>query len=123
MANLDVSDVLIDPDFMSRGLTCSRTAVVVGDNGRSQKTVTSHTFSGVVTTNNGFNMDRRDDGTLIKGAINIHTQFVLSAGDAKSQADEIQWRGKTYIVSQVLENLHYGKGSIKAICELKPLSG
>ena len=68
-------------------------------------------------------MDRRDDGTLIKGAINIHTQFVLSAGDATSQADEIQWRGKTYIVSQVLENLHYGKGFIKAICELKPLSG
>ena len=123
MANLDVSDVLLDPDFMSRGLTCTRTAVVVGDNGRSQKTVTLHTFSGVVTTNNGFNMDRRDDGTLIKGAINIHTQFVLSAGDAKSQADEIQWRGKTYIVSQVLENLHYGKGFIKAICELKPLSG
>ena len=81
MANLDVSDVLIDPDFMSRGLTCSRTAVVVGDNGRSQKTVTSHTFSGVVTTNNGLNMDRRDDGTLIKGAINIHTQFALSAGN------------------------------------------
>ena len=42
MANLDVSDVLLDPDFMSRGLTCTRTAVVVGDNGRSQKTVTSH---------------------------------------------------------------------------------
>ena len=123
MAGLDVSDVLLDPDFMSRGLTCTRTAVVVGNNGRSQKTVTSHTFSGVVTTNNGFKMDRRDDGTLIKGAINIHTQFVLSAGDAKSQADEIQWRGKTYIVSQVLENLHYGKGFIKAICELKPLSG
>lgn len=123
MANLDVSDVLIDPDFMSRGLICNRTAVVVGDNGRSQKTVTSHTFSGVVTTNNGFNMDRRDDGTLIKGAINIHTQFALNAGDAESQADEIWWKGKTYIVSQVLENLHYGKGFIKAICELKPLAG
>ena len=123
MATLDVSRVLLDPKLASRGIVCHRTKVDVGANGRSQKTETTHTFSGVVTTNDGSRMDRRPDGTLIKGAINIHTQFVLSAGDAKSQADEIQWRGKTYIVSQVLENLHYGKGFIKAICELKPLSG
>ena len=123
MPNLDVSDVLLDPDFMSKGIVCIRTAVIVGDNGRSQTTVTTHTFNGVVTSNDGFKLDRKPDGTVIKGAINIHTQFALSAGNAESQADEIQWKGKTYIVSQVLENLHYGKGFIKAICELKPLSG
>lgn len=121
MARLDVSDVLLDPDFMDTGIVCNRTAVVVGNNGRSQETKTSTTFAGVVTTNNGLNMDRRPDGTLIKGAINIHTRFALIPGDANNKADEIVWRGKTYIVSQVLDNLHYGQGFVKAICELKPL--
>ena len=121
MARLDVSDVLLDPDFMDTGIVCNRTAVIVGNNGRSQETVTATTFAGVVTTNNGLNMDRRPDGTLIKGAINIHTKFALTSGDSQTKADEILWRGKTYIVSQVLDNLHYGQGFVKAICELKPL--
>lgn len=121
MANLDVSDVFLDPDFMETGIICKRTEVIVGNNGRSQEMITKASFSGVVTTNNGIKMDRRADGTLIKGAINIHTQFALIAGDKNTKADEIVWKGKTYIVSQVLDNLHYGQGFIKAICELKPL--
>ena len=121
MAHLDVADVLLDPDFMDTGIICNRTSVIVGDNGRSQETKTSTTFAGVVTTNNGLNMDRRDDGTLIKGAINIHTQFALTSGNTETKADEIVWQDKTYIVSQVLDNLHYGQGFVKAICELKPL--
>lgn len=123
MPNLDVSDVLLDPDFMSSGIICNRTVVEVGDNGRPQTTITNTPFSGVVTTNNGFNLDRKPDGSLIKGAINIHTRFTLTAGDASLRADEIVWKGKTYIVSQVLDNGHYGNGFIKAVCELKPLSG
>lgn len=123
MANLDVSDVLLDPDFVSRGITCHRTSIIDGDNGRPQTTNTDHTFSGVVTTNDGNKMDRTSDGTLIKGAINIHTRFALSSGNAEYQADEITWKGRRYIVSQVLDSLHYGRGFVKAICELKPLSG
>lgn len=121
MARLDVSDVLLDPDFMDTGIVCNRTAVTVGNNGRSQESTTSTTFSGVVTTNSGLNMDRQPDGTLIKGAINIHTKFALISGDTETKADEIVWKGKTYIVSQVMDNLHYGQGFVKAICELKPL--
>lgn len=121
MARLDVSDVLLDPDFMDTDIVCNRTAVIAGGNGRSQESITSTTFAGVVTTNSGLNMDRRPDGTLIKGAINIHTKFALTQGDTNNKADEIVWQGKTYIVSQVLDNLHYGRGFVKAICELKPL--
>jgi hypothetical protein len=118
---LDVSDVLLDPDFIYTGIICKRTEVIVGNNGRPQETTISKPFNGVVTTNNGIKMDRRPDGTLIKGAINIHTQFILIPGDKKTKADEITWKGKTYIVAQVSDNSHYGQGFIKAICELKPL--
>ncbi|WP_291348094.1 MULTISPECIES: hypothetical protein [unclassified Acinetobacter] len=121
MARLDVSDVLLDPDFMDTGIVCNRTVVIVGNNGRSQEAKKSTPFAGVVTTNSGLNMDRRPDGTLIKGAINIHTKFALSSGNTETKADEILWQGKTYIVSQVLDNLHYGQGFVKAICELKAL--
>ncbi|MEX5443431.1 hypothetical protein WCE14_08690 [Acinetobacter schindleri] len=123
MATLDVSRALLDPKFMSRGIVCTRTAVEDGDNGRPQTTVTTHKFNGVVTTNDGDKLDRRSDGTVIKGAINIHTCFVLSEGDADHQADEIEWQGRKYIVSQVLSNTHYGRGFVKAICILKPISG
>ena len=123
MPGLDVSDVLLDPDFMSKGIDCKRTAVIVGDNGRPQTTVTNSKFNGVVTSNDGFKLDRRPDGTVIKGAINIHTRFVLTEGDAGHQADEITWQGREYIVSQTLPNTQYGRGFIKAICILKPISG
>lgn len=123
MPGLDVSDVLLDPDFMSKGIDCKRTAVVLGDNGRSQTTTTNSKFNGVVTSNDGFKLDRKPDGTVIKGAINIHTRFVLTEGDADHQADEITWQGREYIVSQTLPNTQYGRGFIKAICILKPISG
>lgn len=123
MPSLDVSDVLLDPDFMSKGIDCKRTAVTVGDNGRSQTTITNSKFNGVVTSNDGFKLDRKPDGTVIKGAINIHTRFVLTEGDAGHQADEITWQGREYIVSQTLPNTQYGRGFIKAICILKPISG
>ncbi|WP_151713373.1 hypothetical protein [Acinetobacter bereziniae] len=121
MPNLNVSDVLLDPDFMTKQLVCKRSDVEVGENGRPVKTQKCFKFSGVVTTNSGQNMDRREDGTLIKGAINIHTQTTLTAGNANQQADEITWKGKAYYVVQVLDNLHYGSGFNKVICDLKPL--
>ena len=121
MANLDVSDVLLDPDFMTKDLICKRIEVSVGNNGRSTQSEETFNFSGVVTTNTGQNMDRREDGTLIKGAINIHTRTQLTAGSEDHQADEITWKGKIYYVVQVLDNLHYGRGFNKAICDLKPL--
>lgn len=123
MPGLDVSDVLLDPDFMNKGIDCKRTAVVPGDNGRSQTIIANSKFNGVVTSNDGFKLDRRPDGTVIKGAINIHTRFVLTEGDASHQADEITWQGREYIVSQTLPNTQYGRGFIKAICILKPISG
>lgn len=121
MPNLDVSDVFQDPDFMTKDLICKRIEVEVGENGRPIKAENSFKFSGVVTTNSGQNMDRREDGTLIKGAINIHTKTPLIAGSKDHQADEITWKGKTYYVVQVFDNLHYGRGFNKAICDLKPL--
>lgn len=123
MANLDVSDVLLDPDFMDKGLICTRTLVTVGENGRPIKTPSTHKFNAVVTTNDGDKMDRRADGTVIKGSVNIHAKFVLSEGDANLQADDVEWQGRKYIVSQVLSNTHFGHGFIKAICILKPITG
>lgn len=123
MPNLDVSDVLSDPDFVSRGIECKRTSVIVGDNGRPQTTVKTSKFNGVVTSNDGYKLDRSPDGTMIKGAINIHTRFVLTEGDVSHQADEINWQGRDYIVFQIKPNLQYGRGFVKAICILKPISG
>lgn len=121
MPTLDVSDVLLDPDFMTKDLSCKRILLTIGDNGRPVKTEQTFQFSGVVTTNSGQNMDRRPDGTLIKDAITIHTKTPLTAGSKDQQADEITWKGKTYYVVQVLDNKHYGSGFNKVICDIKPV--
>ena len=123
MPSLDVSDVLLDPDFMSKGILHKRISIVVNDKGRSETKIAESKFNGVVTTNDGDKLDRHSDGTIIKGSINIHTRFVLSEGDADHQADEITWQGREYIVSQVLSNTQYGRGFVKAICILKLISG
>lgn len=43
MATLDVSRVLLDPKLASRGIIATGLKLVMGDNGRGQKTETTHT--------------------------------------------------------------------------------
>ena len=50
MANLDVSDVLLDPDFMDKGLICKRIKVTISNKGRDELTETVHKFNAVVTS-------------------------------------------------------------------------
>lgn len=124
MALLDVTDVLLDPDFMDRGLVCKRTIQVVGDNGRPTDTVTVTTFSAVVTSDKGDIMERLAGGERKKGSIIVHTIFQLQAGDGPDQiADVITWKGKDYTVSNVNDYKHFGRGFVAATCDLLPLAG
>lgn len=123
MAFLDVTDVLLDPDFMDRGLTCERLAQVVTDDGLAVNTPTLTTFAAVITSDRGDLLVRLAAGERIEGSITIHSRFRLMEGTAGQTADIVHWRGRRYTVSRVDDYSHFGRGFTAATCDLIPLSG
>jgi hypothetical protein len=123
MPNLDVTDLLTDPDFVDRTLLCNRGVQLVGADGLAQNTVTAIPFQGVVTSLRGSELERTPDGERITGSILIVTRFILIDGKHGLTADVIQWRGARYTVTDVNDYSSYGRGFVQAVCELKPLSG
>ncbi|MDW3684902.1 hypothetical protein RA280_24740 [Cupriavidus sp. CV2] len=123
MALLDVTDVLLDPDFMDAGLLCNRMAQTMGDNGRAANAVTQTPFAAVVTSDKGDILHRNADGSRIIGSITLHTPFRLIDGADGQDADEIVWQGRAYTVVSVNDYSHFGRGFVCATCDLKPLSG
>lgn len=123
MPRLDVSDVLLDPEFVDTSLVCIRNSQTVGDDGIAVDTQTSIPFFGVVTNDTGDILIRQAQGEHITGSITIHTRFRLSDGSTSFSADEVAWQGATYTVSNVANWSTYGRGFVAATCDLKPLSG
>ncbi|KKL38615.1 bacteriophage protein [Burkholderia contaminans FFH2055] len=125
MAFLDVTDVLLDPDFMDTGLICNRMTQTVGTDGRATNAVTAIPIDAVVTSDRGDILHRNADGSRIIGSITLHTPFRLRDGgpDGRADADEVVWDGATYTVVNVNDYSHFGRGFICATCDLKPLSG
>lgn len=118
MALLDVSKIINDPRFMDK-LTVIRFKQTVNDKGRAENIEDPLHFTGVVTANDGYKLDRLPDGSMVTGAINVHTRYCLTAARTGRDADEICWRGKYYTVTTVNDYSHFGRGFVHAICTLK----
>ena len=123
MALLDVTDVLLDPDFMDTGLVCERIAQTVNDDGMGVNAPTLIPFAAVVTNDSGDILERIAVGERIKGSITLHTKFTLQDGADGLTADVVQWRGRRFTVSNVSDYSHFGQGFVAATCDLIPLSG
>lgn len=123
MALLDVSEILLDPDFMDHGLQCERNVQTVGSNGLSQNVTTLLPFSGVVTTNEGDVMERMSFGERIKGSIIVHSVFELQDGADGLTADIVRWKGRRYTVTRVSSYKHFGRGFVAAECDIIPFTG
>ncbi len=122
MAFLDVTDVVLDPDFMD-SIVYERNTVTVGSNGLATQTTATGTFLGVVTSNTGDILERLADSERIKGSITIHSMFTLNDGSTGTTADIVLWKGRRYTVSNVNDYSHFGRGFVAATCDLIPLSG
>lgn len=123
MANLDVSDVLYDPDFVDTTLVCLRRTQTVDSYGRAQEQTQSIPFQGVVTANEGDTLDVTAEGARVAGSITITTPFTLHMGGTTAGADYVQWQGTTYIIVNVYDYSTYGRGFVKATGQLKPIDG
>lgn len=123
MALLDVTDVLLDPDFMDTGLMCERIAQSVNDDGMGVNTPTLIPFAAVVTNDSGDILERIAVGERIKGSITLHTKFTLQDGADGLTADVVRWRSRRFTVSNVGDYSHFGRGFVAANCDLIPLAG
>lgn len=120
---IDVTELMTDPDFTSLDLVCERNTQTVSNQGLAVNSARQYGFAGVVTNDKGDVLQRGTDGSRVTGNINIHTRFRLSDGGAALDADNVLWGGRRYVVANVLDWSHFGRGFVNAECQLLDLTG
>ena len=123
MPDLDVTDILFDPDFCDTSLVVKRRSMAVDDNGFGKNTVVSSTFAGVVTVDRSLESKLLAGGRVVHGAILIVTTERLTQGQTGRDADIVTYQGRDYRVSFVDPYTAYGAGFVQAHCELLPFDG
>ena len=117
MAEIDVTDLLTDPEFTS---TFDVTRNLESVNNAGFATITPTIYPGVVgvVLPAGLKLMRTYDASRMAGAITIYTQFTLLAGAGNNAADNIAYNGRAYTVTSVDDWSQFGNGFNVAICEL-----
>ncbi|NCJ10808.1 head-tail adaptor [Serratia marcescens] len=123
MPLLDVTEVLLDPDFVDTTLVCHRQIQSRDDDNFTTNTQQDIPFSGVVTVDRSLETRRMAAGQNINGAILIVTQFRLTQGQPGLDADVVTYRGREYRVTFVDPYTAYGAGFVQAHCELMEFDG
>lgn len=123
MPLLDVTEVLLDPDFVDTTLVCHRQIQSRDDDNFTTNTQQNIPFSGVVTVDRSLEARRMAAGQNINGAILIVTQFRLTQGQPGLDADVVTYRGREYRVTFVDPYTAYGAGFVQAHCELMEFDG
>ncbi|OCO83021.1 hypothetical protein [Serratia marcescens] len=129
MPLLDVTEVLLDPDFADPSLICRRQIQTTDDDNFPINTPQEIPFSGVVTVDRSLEARRMAAGQNINGAILIVTQFRLTQGRKSAadgpnlDADLVVYNGGLYRVTFVDPYTRYGAGFVQAHCELMGQEG
>ncbi|CAI1250873.1 Uncharacterised protein [Serratia ficaria] len=129
MPLLDVTEVLLDPDFADNSLICRRQIQTTDDDNFPVNTQQEIPFSGVVTVDRSLEAKRMAAGQNINGAILIVTQFRLTQGSKNAadgpnlDADLVVYNGGLYRVTFVDPYTRNGAGFVQAHCELMGQEG
>ncbi|HDR2590582.1 TPA: head-tail adaptor [Enterobacter ludwigii] len=129
MPDLDVDDILDDPDFCDTSLVCHRQVQTVDAHNYPVNTPVDIPFSGTVTVDRSLEAKRMAAGQNTTGAILIVTRFRLTQGRKAEgtvpelDADIVTYCGRDYRVTFVDEYTRYGAGFVQAHCELMNLDG
>lgn len=129
MPLLDMSDVLLDPDFMDTSLICHRQVQTVDADNFTKNTAQDIPFTGVVTVDRALEARRMEAGQNISGTILIVTPFRLTQGQPgtgstpRLDADVVTYSGRDYRVTFVDPYTRYGAGFVQAHCELVNVNG
>lgn len=114
MADLDVSEVLFDPDLADM-FDVIRNREVVNDQGRSETQETRYrNIIGVVTSQSPADLLKRDDGQMMPRKCSVVTAFRLRGPGAGFQPDDIVLEGIRFTVTEILPFSRFGSGFVEA---------
>jgi hypothetical protein len=123
MPDLDVADVLLDPDFCEQ-ITVIRRVQAVSTSGAAFASNTQNLIiTGVVTIGSMLALKRASDYELANNVITVHSQTRLQGPTANGYPDIVVWKGNKYVVKRQSDWSHYGQGFTAAECELQDTTG
>lgn len=123
MPDLDVTEILEDPDFADVFIVKRRTSSVSEDNGRATvKESLYRDILGVVLAEDPSNQLRTDDGTMIPRNISVVTRFRLWGVSDSAQPDQLIYNGSVYTVQSVKLWTRFGAGFVKAFAQSQQAS-
>lgn len=115
MPDLDVSDLLLDPDFCEQLSVQRRQITMV----KGRSTTTPVTISpapyGVVFSITG-GLIRAGDQQNMPATIVVHTPFRLRGASPGYEPDLVIWNGDNYAVTAIDNFSKYGAGFVAATC-------
>lgn len=119
MANVDVTELLDDPDFIS-SFVVTRYSQTIDDNGRqvSTPTVGPQTVHGSVQPASGRTLTIMPDMARVDGSIEIYTRYRLTTAADGMSADIVTWQGRDYEVVTVVPWAHFGRGFVRAVATM-----
>lgn len=117
MPDLDVTEILSDPDLADI-FDVIRRSEVIGANGRpTLGSVKTEGVVGVVTPGDSGKLTRADDSAMSSNLITISTSFRLRAAGLGFQPDLVVYDGIQYTVTAVKRWQRFGAGWVKALAE------
>ncbi|WCS27238.1 hypothetical protein LOK46_10595 [Methylobacterium sp. NMS14P] len=119
MADLDVSDVLDDPDF-NTPITVLSSVEQVGSDGLAvaiEIVPGGVVVMAVVIPDGGRDLIQSSAGDMIQGDITVYTRYPLTTGSRTREPDVVFWNGDSYRIIQAKPWL-FGDGYTQAICKL-----
>jgi len=122
MAELSVTEVLLDPLFMD-AVTVIRRAETVGDDGLSVITEQRIPIMASIQSNSE-NMDFQPDMSRVHGTWEVITTFPLCVETPTNAPDIVLWRGMEHIVTSIgrFGNFANGAGHYEGVMEIKPVT-
>lgn len=120
MPLLDVSEILLDPDFYSV-FKVIRRLEVVSSAGRAQFTPYSWQAIGNVQTVGDNSLVREEAYSMQQKTIKVYTKFRLRGVSVQIngktwQPDLVFWRGEYFLVKTVEDFSEYGAGFVESEC-------
>lgn len=126
MPDIDVTDLLSDPDFAERLIVMRRLQVIDPVTGISsaQSSLIAPSPLGVVIPQADLPIQRGPDQQALPRLIEVHTKFRLRSASIENSItylpDFIVWNGDNFYVNRVYDYSHFGRGFIQADCSSQP---
>lgn len=121
MANIDVSDLMVDPDFVNKFEIVRRLAAI-NDFGEAVFTESSFPIIGSVQAGDGATLKRLPEGAQLEDTKTIYSKTQLRANVPGGYSDIVIWKCKRYQVLTVMPWENWGAGWYRCDCVMEKAS-